>query len=281
MILVLPSLFIFVFGLVVGSFLNCLIYRLETDQSFITGRSFCPHCRHVLGWPDLIPLLSFAWLRGRCRYCQKPISLQYPLVELATGGLFVLVFGFWKSEFGIGIWNLLDFVYLLAISSFLIVVFVFDLKHYLIPDEIIYPAVIVSLIYRLFEILNFGNWSLFGNWKLEIGNSLPFVIGPLLSAAGAALFFFSIYFFSRGRAMGFGDVKLAFLIGLVLGFPQTAVALLFAFWSGSLIGLVLMLWKKKTLKSELPFGPFLVAGVFFAWFFGQAPVDWYGQFLLP
>lgn len=81
--------------------------------------------------------------------------------------------------------------------------------------------------------------------------------------------------------MGFGDVKLAFLIGLVLGFPQTAVALLFAFWSGSLIGLVLMLWKKKTLKSELPFGPFLVAGVFFAWFFGQAPVDWYGQFLLP
>jgi len=109
---------IFIFGLVVGSFLNCVIYRLALPR----GRSFCPHCKHILSWQDLIPVLSFLILRGKCRYCQKKISFQYPLVEIATGLLFVLIF--WHLGFGFD----LDFGFWILISCFLIIIFVYDLR---------------------------------------------------------------------------------------------------------------------------------------------------------
>ena len=109
---------IFVFGLIVGSFLNCVVYRLEIGGSFLKGRSFCPHCKHELSWQDLIPVFSLLFLKGKCRYCQQKISLQYPLVELATGVLFVLIFYFWLSGFGwsvsVGIWELM---YLFIVSG--------------------------------------------------------------------------------------------------------------------------------------------------------------------
>lgn len=268
------SLFIFILGLVVGSFLSCLIYRLETDQGFVTGRSFCPHCRRSLGWPDLIPLVSFIFLRGRCRYCQKPISLQYPLVELTTGILFLLVFGHWFLGIGVGHWDLLNLVYLLLISSCLIVIFVFDLKHYLIPDEIVYSAIFVSSIwYLVFRIIPF-----YTKYKIQDTNYALF--NEPLTALAAASFFAAIYFFSQGRAMGFGDVKLAFLLGLFLGFPNILVALFLAFFSGAMIGVVLMLLGRKKLKSELPFAPFLIAGAFFALFWGEAIIDYYLKLLL-
>ncbi|OHA62104.1 MAG: hypothetical protein A2117_00580 [Candidatus Wildermuthbacteria bacterium GWA2_46_15] len=293
------SFFFLLLGLVVGSFLNSLIYRLETNQGFVRGRSFCPACRHALAWRDLLPIWSFLFLRGRCRYCQKPISLQYPLVEISTGLIFLLIFNYsaFAQGFGglhpFGVSQFSNLVYLLTISSFLIIVFVFDLKHYLIPDELVYAGIGAVFFYRLFEILNFGNWNLsfdglrmvsgvepFGTWYLALGNSLPLAINLLFSAIGAALFFFLIYFFSGGRAMGFGDVKLAFLMGLVLAFPKIIVALFFAFFSGAIIGTGLMVLKKKNLKSELPFGPFLVSGIFFALFFGERVINYYLSLLI-
>ncbi len=255
---------VFLFGLIIGSFLNCLIYRLEkraeTEKkackkgscAFFQGRSFCPHCRHTLSWRDLIPVLSFFLLRGKCRYCFQKISWQYPIVEIATGLLFLLIFNFQFSIF--------NFI----IVPFLIIIFVYDLKHYIIPDKIIYPAIGIALIYN-FQFL-FNQFSIF---KLSI-----------LSALLAAGFFLTIVMVTRGRGMGVGDIKLAFLMGLFLGFPNILLALFSAFLIGAIIGTGLIIFKNKTLKSEIPFGPFLVGGTLIALFWGEQIVNWYFNLFL-
>jgi len=298
------SLAIFLFGLVVGSFLNCIIYRLQIGEgflrgsprrkapkenkfptgqaSFLRGRSFCPRCGHTLSWDDLIPIFSFLILRGRCKYCQKPISWQYPIVETATGLLFLLIFNFFTPtpNFGVGAsfsisnFQFLTFLYYLLISCFLIIIFVYDLKHYIIPDQVIYPAIATAFVYRLFEFLSFNNWDLFRNWKLEIENLQP-LLNSLLSAIIASAFFLLIVLVSRGRWMGVGDIKLAFFMGLFLGWPNISVALFLAFLIGAIIGIGLILIGKKTMKSEVPFGPFLVTGTFLAMFFGCGLISWY------
>ena len=244
---------IFVFGLIFGSFLNCVIYRLHSGESFLKGRSFCPNCQHILSWPDLIPVFSFLILKGKCRYCHKPISLQYPLVELATGTVFLLIF--WNLEFGI--WDLL---FRLLISCFLIIIFVYDLKHYIIPDQVIYPAIVIAFLYNIYQFT-------IDNQQLTINN--------FLSAFGAAAFLLTIVLISYEKWLGWGDVKLAFLMGLFLGWPKILLALFLAFFIGAIIGIELIILGKKTLKSEIPFGPFLVSGTFLALFFGQKILDWY------
>ncbi len=245
------SLTIFLFGLIVGSFLNCLIYRLETKESFLKGRSYCPHCKQILSWPDLIPVLSYLFLKGKCRYCQQKISIQYPLIEIATGLLFLSIFNFQFSIF--------NFI----ITCFLIVIFVYDLKHFIIPDKVIYPAILVSGIWYLVSGIFLNLYT-----KYEILNTIYGVLG-------AALFFLAIVLISQGKWMGIGDIKLAFLMGLVLGWPNILVALFLAFFIGAAIGLGLIISGKKKLKSEVPFGPFLVAGTFLAMFFGEEMINWY------
>jgi len=242
-----PFLFFIVllFGLTAGSFLNCVVYRLENNQSFLTGRSFCPKCKHVLAWYDLMPVLSFLLLGGKCRHCQKKISFQYPLVEIAVALLFLAIFYY----------RLPVFSYFL--SLFLIVIFIYDLKHYLILDKVIYPAIGLTLIYDLLR------FDLFTNWNL------------LISAIGASGFFLLIVLASRGKWMGVGDIKLAFLMGLILGWPNILVALFFAFLSGATIGVGLVLARRKSFKSEVPFGPFLVSGTLAAMFYGQGLINWY------
>jgi len=263
-------LVIFISGLIIGSFLNCVIYRLEIGGSFLKGRSFCPHCKHPLSWQDLIPIFSFLILKGKCRYCKKMISLQYPLVETATGLLFLLIFNFQFSIFNqfpiFNFQNLLVTDYWLLITCFLIVIFVYDLKHYLIPDKIIYPAIATTLIFN-FQFLIFKQFSIF-NYSI-------------LSAFGAAIFFLAIVLISRGKWMGVGDVKLAFLMGLFLSFPNILVALFLAFFIGAIIGIGLIISGKKTLKSEVPFGPFLVTGTFLALFWGQNIINWYLNLFSP
>ena len=253
---------IFLFGLAVGSFLNCIIFRLETNQSFLIGRSFCPNCKHILGWQDLTPIFSFLILKGKCRYCQKPISWQYPLVEISTAVLFVAVFN--PQNF------LLSAFYFL-LSSLLIIIFVYDLKHYLIPDKIIYPAIIIAFVYQLFRILNFEFILKFGFWNLDFKS----LINPLLSAILASVFFLAIVMVSRGKWMGVGDIKLAFLMGLILGWPNILFALFSSFFIGAIVGIGLIISGKKTLKSEIPFGPFLVTGTFLSLFFGEKIINCY------
>jgi len=163
---------------------------------------------------------------------------------------------------------------LFLVSCFLIIIFVYDLKYYIIPDRVIYPAIIVVLFYRLSKILEFRIWNLFRNWELEIRN-LESIANPILAGLGAGAFFLFIVLISRGKWMGLGDVKLAFFMGLLLGHPNILVALFLAFLIGAIIGIGLILIGRKTLKSEVPFGPFLVIGTFLALFWGQALVNWY------
>lgn len=254
-------LIIFIFGLIVGSFLNCVIYRLEHKElsSFVRGRSFCPHCKHTLYCWDLIPIFSFLILKGKCRYCQKKISWQYPLVEIAIALLFLLIFNYNPIA---TLFQSITILYLLLVSCFLFIIFVYDLKYFIIPDKVIFPAIITALIYNLFQLL-------------ATHYSLSTILNFLYAAFGAAGFFLIIFLISKGKWMGFGDVKLAFFMGLLLGFPNILVALFLAFLIGAIIGIGLILAKRKHLKSELPFGPFLVTGTFIALFWGQTIAYWY------
>ena len=247
--------FLFLFGLVVGSFLNSVIYRLDTGESIIKSRSHCPYCKKTLSWLELIPLMSFIFQRGKCRHCKKPISWQYPLVELATGILFALYCWYFYP-------NILLSIFYFLISGFLIVIFVYDLKHYIIPDQIIYPAIIVA-----------GIWYLVSG--IFIRDTSYEILDTFLSAILASAFFLAIILISRGKWMGIGDAKLAFLMGLILGWPKILAALFLAFLIGAAISVILLALKKKTLKSEIPFGPFLSLATVIAIFWGDILINWY------
>lgn len=276
--------FVFSFGLIIGSFLNCIIYRLFKKESFLTKRSYCPYCKHTLSWQDLIPILSFLFLRGRCRYCEKPISFQYPLVEFFTGFLFLLVIlqNIDYLVFEPSVFGFLNILFLFFISSILIIIFTYDLKHFIIPDRIIYPAILVSGIWHLVSGIFFSSYT-----KCYRPNTVnceaitkSTAAGFLYSALGAAAFFLVIVLLSRGKGMGMGDVKLAFFMGLLLGFPDILVALFLSFILGAVIGIILIIAGRKSFKSEVPFAPFLVTGTFLSLFFGDKIIDFYFYFLI-
>jgi prepilin signal peptidase PulO-like enzyme (type II secretory pathway) len=256
-------IFVFIFGLIVGSFLNCVIYRLETGESFLKGRSYCPHCKHILSSKDLIPIFSFLILKGKCRYCKKKISLQYPLVELFTGILFAFTtYNLQPTT----LQQTLILCFQLFVFSCLVIIFVFDLKHYLIPDKIIYPAIAIAFLNQILTS-NIEHLTLTSNIEHLTSN---LILGILPS-----LFFLAIILISRETWMGWGDFKLSILMGLILGWPKILVSLFFAFFSGAIVGLILIFLKRKTMKSQIPFAPFLVSGTFFAMFFGDKIIDWY------
>lgn len=239
------SAFIFILGASIGSFLNVLIDRLPFEKS-IGGRSICDHCHHQLSWYDLIPIISFFILKGKCRYCHKKISCYYPLIEFLTAVFFVFTFLYFspitKNNFHFKIWQLVGYW---GIISCLIVIFFADLKYQLIPDQIQIAFFVFSLI-----LIPFNSNPLFYSFLNRVFASF-LVIMPI----------FLIYFLSNEKAMGFGDVKLAFNIGFLLGVKGGFLALYFGFIFGGLVGLILILLKRKKLKSKIAFGPFLVLGI--------------------
>ncbi len=237
-----------ILGLVVGSFLNAVIYRLHVGVSFMRGRSYCPHCKHNLVAMDLIPLVSFLLLRGRCRYCQKPISWQYPLVEAAMSVSFILLY--W--QFGL---TSAFFVYLVY-ACLLMLIFVFDLKYYLILDKVSIPAIVLAFILSAL-VLKISVVSLF--------------FGALLGGG----FFLLQFLVSRGRWIGGGDIRLGVLMGMMLGWPHVLVALVSAYFLGSIIGVGLILTRRKKWHSQVPFGTFLTLATYAAFFIGPAVVDYY------
>jgi len=231
-------------GLCVGSFLNVLIYRLPREISFIKGRSFCPKCKKKISWFDNIPLFSYLRLGGKCRYCRSFISLRYPIVEVLSSILFLLTF----NQIGL---NLINLILSFVLISGLLIVFFIDLEHQIIPDCVIFPLAILFLLFFLFT----------GCRLLVINN--------LISAIGASLFLFLIWIATKGKGMGMGDVKLAFLLGLVLGFPKTLVAVYFAFLTGAIVGIILILVKKAKFGQKIPFGPFLSAATIVTYLWGE------------
>lgn len=247
------SVFIFLCGLAVGSFLNVLADRFSRNESVIKGRSYCESCKKTLGIKDLVPVFSFLYLGGKCRYCKTKLSWYYPLVEVTTGVLFIVTFWWTVNQFPASNfqYQISNVLYYLFLISSLIVIFFADIKYGIIPDKIIVPAILISFLYIL----------------LTTSYVLP---AHFLSALGAFLFFFLIFFLTRGKGMGFGDVKFAFLMGLVLGFPNIVISLYIAFLTGAFVSLILILGGKKKLHgSTIPFGPFLVFGMLVALYFGE------------
>ena len=242
-------------GMAVGSFLNVLIDRLPAGQSLAFPASHCVSCQRRLSARDLIPVLSYLWLRGRCRYCQAPIPRRLLWVEIGTGALFAYLY--WYYGFSIG----------LAIVTFycclFLVLMVIDLEHHILPNKLVYPGIIVALAISV-------AFSVFPN-SLEI---VP-EIGS--ASAGGAIglgLFLLIIVVSRG-GMGWGDVKMAALIGLVTGFPLVFVALFLAVVLGGLVAWILILVRVKSRKQSIPFGPFLSLGAMATLLWGTNILDWY------
>ncbi len=241
-------------GLVLGSFLSVLIERWPAWRGVAAGRSHCPHCSHVLAWYDLIPLVSWIFVRGKCRYCKAPISILYPALEIAMAS----VFGAYAYLFGVPTgWYAVDYLVLFA----LVALFFFDLKHQMLPDVIIFPlGVVVAL--RL------------------VSMRPDLLINALATGTLLAAVFGLLYVVSRGRWLGLGDVKLAVVIGLLFGFPATIGVTLIAIWSGGLIGVVLILFRRASPKTALPFGSFWTAAGILAMFV-PGPVMFLSGLLTP
>ena len=247
----------FLLGLAVGSFLNVIIWRLEQGMDVVRLRSHCPNCKHVLGVVDLIPFLGFFIRRGRCRYCNVKISWQYPVVELATGMVFVI--GALRIlEFPFSPASLVSLLYFFAIAAVLIALAVYDFNYYLIPNIFVLLLLLLALIFQL-VLVPFGIAA-----PLTSRSPIDLAIGVAISG-----FLFLLYAVSRGAWMGFGDVKLGFALGTLLGYPLIIEALLLAFISGGIVGIVLILTGQKTLKSHLPFGPFLAFAALFVVLWGK------------
>ena len=256
---ILIDTFFFFFGLVVGSFLNVLAFRIPEQEGWVAGgRSRCRSCLKKLTWHELIPVVSFLVLRGKCLSCRSAISAQYPLVEVACGIAFLLVWKFSGTAVHISS-AAFTMVYALFGLCVLMVVFLTDLRHFLIPDRVMVPAIGIAVFAVALNKFLF---------LCELPGIPCSASGVLFSQLGAG-FFLALVTVSGGRWMGLGDVKLAIFMGLFLGFAKLAVALLIAFFAGSVVGIILILLCKKNLKSEVPFGAFLAPATAISFFLGE------------
>ncbi|MCM2339090.1 MAG: prepilin peptidase [Burkholderiales bacterium] len=249
------AIIFFGLGLIIGSFLNVVIFRFNTQRSF-GGRSGCMVCQKKLSWYELFPVFSFIFLRGRCKGCKTKISIQYPIVELLSGFIFLSIFLKFQDVFYFDTLNFtISYAYYVAIFSMFLVIAVYDYKHKIIPDIFsIFLGVITFIGLFLFEDFAFSP---------HIPSLLQFLSGIFL-----ALPFAFIWLISKGTWMGLGDAKLSLSLGWLLGYGMLLSAGVLAFWSGAIVGIFLLLFSKKYgIKSEIPFAPFLVLGVFLSFIF--------------
>lgn len=276
-------LILIVLGLCFGSFVNAFVYRFyevnknsllgkktkrstkkdRVNLSIFNGRSICVNCKHQLSSLDLIPIISWLFLRGRCRYCKKSISWQYPLVEVATAVLFVFSYIYWPFALvSVYSWVIFGFwlVYIVGFMSLI----VFDIKWMLLPNKIVYSLLGVYVI-QLGYMFGFGSYS------------LSDIVGVCLGVVTISGFFWAIFQLSSGKWIGGGDVKLAVLLGALAGGALEAGLLIFiASVLGSLIGGgILLLAKRFKMNTQLPFGPYLMVATVIVVLFGTSIIDWY------
>ncbi|MDP3947144.1 MAG: prepilin peptidase [bacterium] len=277
---------IFALGLAIGSFLNVVGLRYRPSRFLLAspawnGRSRCPHCGKTLAWYELIPLVSFIYLRGKCRTCARPISLQYPLVELVTGITLVLVPFYLASFYGVATYAaigagfswyyILSGIWVLAILA-LILMSIIDYRQRIIPDEIVVviaalgaiKIAVLTYYNQVFEIQQsfLQNYAMLGQfWNGMIPNHIQ-------GAVAALLFLGFIVLVTRGKGMGMGDVKLGGALGLLFGWPDILIVIMLAFFVGTLVTLPLLFRRARTLKDAVPFGPFLAGGALLTFFFG-------------
>lgn len=235
----------FIFGLIIGSFLNVLVYRLK-DAETLLGRSFCRSCRHEIRWYDNIPLLSFVLLKGECRDCKSAISWQYPFLEILTGGLFAFAGAYFFSPGDSSSW--LETAWLLGIIACFVVIAAYDLRYMEIPIILLFVSLGLTL---LFLILQFHSGQPLWSSRIGLG---------LFGGAAVSLFFFALVWVSRETWMGWGDVWLGFVCGMIVGLPLALFMLTLSFTLGAFVGVTGIFLKGKSLKSQVPLAPFLVVG---------------------
>lgn len=270
--------FLVLAGLGLGSFVNALVWRVHQQEnakskaakqkfSILHGRSMCVHCKHRLAAADLIPVVSWLWLKGCCRYCKKPISWQYPAVELATTLVFTGSYLFWPSDLHTtGAWLL--FITWLASSVGLIALLVYDLRWMLLPNRILYPTLLLAASGRSAYILFYEDRKL---------HALMLWASSLAISSGIFWLMFQV---SRGQWIGFGDVRLGLITGTLLASPAKSAAMIFiASLLGSLVALPGLITGKKNLSSKLPYGPFLIVAAGIVLIFGNPILDWYKSLL--
>ena len=267
-------------GLAFGSFVNAVVWRIHNQQkatskkqkarySILFARSTCTHCHQQLAVRDLVPVLSWLWLRGRCRYCGKAISWQYPIVELSLAAVFVLSYILWPG----GVHSAGDWVSLiswLVVSIGLMALLVYDVRWMILPNRIVYPTLVVAVVGRLTYLIGFESDKArsLGAWALGV--------------AIASGLFWLIYELSRGKLIGFGDVRLGLITGTVLARPaESFLMILLASVLGVIFALPGLVTRKKTLASRLPFGPFLIIATFIVLLYGSDFINWYQRVFLP
>ena len=289
----------FLIGAVLGSLVKALADRSVTKKSF-WGRSYCPKCRHKLAWYDLFPILSFVFLKGKCRYCKNRIGIEYLVAELVMGIL--IGFLFWQNFNAVVIANpatggvnfailLLELFSKIFFIVILAVLFLTDLKKTFIPDRIVLPGIVIGIAINLIITALKITYLYYSLSQTVIGRLLlppksdyfqrhvlliaqPF-FWSFLTGAAIGGFFLSLIIITRGKGMGGGDVKLGAFMGIMLGFPQALFALVLSFLTGAVFSIGLILLGKKHFGQTIPFGPFLVLGSLIMLFWGQEIINWY------
>lgn len=263
-------------GLCFGSFTNALVWRVhkqsqakskaaQKELSILTGRSMCPSCRHQLGFWDLIPVASWLALRSKCRYCHKKYD-DTPVAELLVPAIFVLSYLYWP--FGWSHMGTFQFIVWLIMVVGFVALTLYDMRWMLLPNRLIYPLTALAAA----QVLILAFWQ--GDFAI--------IVGAALGVVCLAGLFYGLFQLSQGRWIGGGDVRLAIIIGLLVGGPIKAImVLLFASFIGSAFAMPFLITKKKHLAERVPFGPFLIAGTIIVYLFGTTILTWYkGRFLL-
>lgn len=257
---IMPYLTVFLFGLITGSFLNVCIYRIPRGLSIIIPSSRCPSCNTPIKPWDNIPIVSYIFLGGKCRFCKAKISLRYPLVELLNAIMYALIL--WRFNFG---WH--TFVYFVFSSSLIVITFI-DLDFQIIPDRITLSGIPIGFLVGSFLLPDpFARSSLLGMKESLIGMVTGFGLFYLVALIGSAIF--------KKEAMGGGDVKMMAMVGALMGWKAVLLTTFLGSLTGSIIGILLMVLKGKDRKAKIPFGPFLALGTIITLFYGQEILSWY------
>lgn len=254
-----------VLGISLGSFVNAAVWRIKVKKDIVHDRSECVHCHHKLAASDLVPVFSWLLLGGKCRYCRKPISAQYPIVELMVMLYFVISYLVWPYEL-VDLHAWIDFGLWLSYGVGLAILFVYDLKWYTLPDKVVWPLVALGAL----DFVNRGLW--LGWTPLQfLGELVP----ALMAIAG---FYYVLHVFSKGAWIGFGDVKLGIFMGLALGWQAALVCLFLANLIGCLTIIPGLASGKLKHNSRIPFGPFLIVGFVIAGLWSEPLLAWGSQF---
>jgi prepilin signal peptidase PulO-like enzyme (type II secretory pathway) len=256
-----------VLGLCFGSFANAAVWRIKKRKDIVRDRSECPNCHHKLAWYDLLPVASWLLLRGRCRYCHKPISVQYPLVELAVAIYFVASYMFWPQPLE-GWLQLGLFALWLVYGVALAILFVYDFRWYLLPDRVVLPLIAIAAAQAVtVQAVTAGS----------VGEG---AVNIVLSISAIGGLYYVLFLLSRGKWVGFGDVKLGVFMGLALGWQLALLTVVLANIIGFLMVVPGMLSGKLGRTSRIPFGPLLILGFVLSGLWGQDIIDWYFNLLL-